>query len=120
MGTSAWAYENSWTFGSCSSQQTYDDDEVYNVECCQPAGNYELTCIDDYGDGWHGGFIQIGTSPTKHCKNFDDGESEIVPNVAHEQPSNEDVCVNLKLTTKKWAEEISWSFGSCSSQGQEY
>jgi len=118
--TRAYGVENSWTFGSCSSKQSYKNNKVYDEECCQPAGNYKLTCKDSYGDGWHGGFIQIGGSATKHCKDFGDGGSKEVANVAHgsDGGSGGNLCINLKLTTKEYGEEISWTFGSCSKPQQ--
>ena len=109
--TKDWGSENSWTFGSCSSKQLYTDNPaVYDVQCCQPLGNYKLTCKDLWGDGWHGGFIQVGGSDTKHCQDFTSGQSKEVANVAHTTK-----CIDMKLVTKTWGEEISWSFGSCSS-----
>ena len=71
--------ENSWKFGSCSGPaqgSTYSSRKTYNVQCCQPVGTYELDCKDSYGDGWHGGWIKIGSSKTKLCKNFTDGSNQ--------------------------------------------
>lgn len=70
-----WGEEISWTFGSCSSGDTvYGDDQVYYIEpCCQPAGTYEFVCKDSYGDGWNGGFMEVGG--TQICGEFT-GESE--------------------------------------------
>ena len=31
-----------------------------------------------------------------------------------------EVCTTIKLVTKRWGNEISWSFGACNSEGQEY
>ena len=31
-----------------------------------------------------------------------------------------DVCIDVKITTKELASEISWSLGSCNSNGQQY
>jgi len=115
--TNKFGYENSWTFGSCSWTGVYgttQDNQDYEVECCQPAGSYDLTCKCSYGDGWHGGFVTIGDSDEKLCEDFkeEDGSSKVVKNVVH---PNADVCINLKLTTVDWGKEISWTFGSCSS-----
>ena len=77
--TMAWGIENSWKFGSCSGPaqgSTYSSRKTYNVQCCQPVGTYELDCKDSYGDGWHGGWIKIGSSKTKICKNFRDGSNQ--------------------------------------------
>merc|ERR1711990_56373 len=116
--TKEWGRENSWTFGSCSSGQEYRSHKVYDEECCQPAGSYELVCKCSYGDGWHGGFIQIGDSEEKLCEDFEDGDFKTVDDVAH--GDLEEVCINLKLTTKSWGSEIAWTFGSCSSKATTY
>ena len=69
--TLAWGNENTWTFGDCKSSHKYNWDAVYTEECCQPEGTYELDCTDSYGDGWHGGYIEIGG--TKYCESFTTG-----------------------------------------------
>ena len=76
--TKSWGKENSWTLGACSSSQTYGNNENYEVECCQPAGEYVLTCKDTYGDGWHGGYLKIGDEGKKWCKNFKNGHEKEV------------------------------------------
>ena len=80
--TQAWGYENSWTFGSCSSSQTYGSYQEYTEECCQPAGSYDLTCTCSYGDGWHGGYIQIGDS-FHYCADFTSGYASTVEDIAY-------------------------------------
>ena len=113
MTTKTWAKEISWVFGSCSSQnKVFANNKVYDTQCCQPAGNYQLQCKDTYGDGWNGGYIQIGSSATKLCSDFTSGRQKNVANVAHTASK---VCVDLKLVTKVWAKEISFEFGGCSS-----
>ena len=72
--TKSWGKENSWTLGSCSSAQKYKSKKTYTEECCQPTGNYKLTCKDSYGDGWHNGYIEIGG--TKYCKDFQSGSEK--------------------------------------------
>ena len=52
----------------------YNSDEIYIEECCQPEGVYELICTDTYGDGWHGGYIEIGGE--KYCENFTTGSEQ--------------------------------------------
>ena len=74
--TKRYGEENSWTFGNCSSCQVYGNADTYTEECCQLSGDYQLVCKDSYGDGWHGGYIQIGESETKYCENFEDGHEE--------------------------------------------
>lgn len=74
--TGDYGFENSWTFGSCSSDREYLEHSEFTQRCCQPAGNYELTCKCSYGDGWHGGYLKVGGSTTKICKDFTDGSEQ--------------------------------------------
>jgi len=84
LTTKTWGKEISWKFGSCESpagygenvRGKYGNNREYNIECCQPAGTYELDCKDKYGDGWHGGYIQIGNDETKYCESFETGKSQ--------------------------------------------
>ena len=71
--TKRYADENTWTFGACSSSQSYEDDQTYTEHCCQPPGVYTLDCIDSFGDGWHKGYIQVGGKGKKYCKKFKKG-----------------------------------------------
>ena len=123
MSTKQYGKEVSWVFGSCSGPEDYkeyEDNKEYDVNCCQPAGKYDLKCTDAYGDGWNSGFIQIGSSQKKLCADSF-GKDKTVSNVAHKgsntAPKTDSVCVNLKLTTKRYAKEISWEFGKCSGPG---
>jgi len=72
--TTTWGNEISWTFGKCQSSTAYENNEVYTEECCQEAGSYELVCKDSYGDGWHGGYIEI--EGIQYCKDFEDGSEK--------------------------------------------
>ena len=95
LTTKAWASEISWKFGSCKSPELafwkkillefagrgfaentngYADNQEFTIECCQPAGTYELDCKDKYQDGWHGAYIEIGG--TEYCKDFTSGGSQ--------------------------------------------
>jgi len=120
LKTKTWGKEISWKFGSCESPQGYGENingkyannQEFTIECCQPAGTYELDCKDKYGDGWHGGSIEIGG--TEYCKDFTSGSSK-KQQVQHSGSTSNNKCVNLKLTTKTWGKEISWKFGSCES-----
>ena len=48
------------------------------MKCCQPEANHVLECKDSYGDGWHGGYIQIGDEPKKWCEDFTTGTKKTV------------------------------------------
>ena len=45
--------------------------ETTTDECCQNPGTYELTCNCSYGDGWHGGYVEI--QGKKYCEGFSGG-----------------------------------------------
>ena len=86
MSSQQYGQEISWVFGSCSGPEKnakYEDKKEYDINCCQPAGKYDLKCTDAYGDGWSGGFIQIGSSKTKLCADAF-GKDKTVANVVHQ------------------------------------
>ena len=76
--TSDWASENSWSLGTCVSEQTYEDDSEYNQDCCLEYGVHTLTCKDSYGDGWKyatfNGYLEI--DGIRYCEDFSDGSSQ--------------------------------------------
>ena len=75
--TKKYGNENSWSLGSCLSTtgaSTFSNNKQYTTECCQAPGSYELKCKCSYGDGWHGGYLEI--DGTTYCENFDDGQAE--------------------------------------------
>ena len=74
MTTKEFGDENSWTFGTCSSSQTYENNKEYSEKCCLAPGTHTLTCKDSYGDGWEGGYIEIQES--KYCDGFVSGGNE--------------------------------------------
>ena len=48
------ADEISWTLGTCTSSQVYDDDYIiYTQQCCLAAGQHTLECKDYRGNGWN-------------------------------------------------------------------
>ena len=74
--TKAWGNEVSWTFGSCQgpSGGSYSNYDEHDVQCCLAGGSYTLNCKDSYGDGWHGGYIEIGG--TRYCETFLAGSTD--------------------------------------------
>ena len=76
LTTKDWGKEVSWTFGSCDSTQDYGNNGQYTEKCCLGVGDYKLSCKDTFGDGWHGGFVEI--QGNKYCEDFTSGkEAEI-------------------------------------------
>ena len=73
--TKTYAYENSWTLGTCQSKGGYANNNEYVEKCCLSPGSYILECKDSHGDGWHMGYIELDGS--KYCESFTDGKKEI-------------------------------------------
>ena len=73
---------NSWTFGSCTSNGTYEGNQEYTQECCLSGGKndnltmsgLELICKTSKGDGWHGGYIEI--QGNRYCEDFRTGSEQ--------------------------------------------
>ena len=72
--TKAWGSENSWAFGKCKSTRRYGTRRTYTMNCCLLQGEHTLTCKDSYGDGWHGGYVEI--EGKKYCKDFTNGREK--------------------------------------------
>ena len=71
LSTNSYGNENSWSLGSCTSSQAYTSNSFFSQQCCVSPGDHTLTCTDSYGDGWHGGFIEIGGK--RYCEDFTSG-----------------------------------------------
>ena len=68
LTTKAWGNEIKWKLGECKSNRKYKRDKIYTKQCCLPSGIHKLTCKDDWGDGWNGGYIEI--LGQRYCDNF--------------------------------------------------
>lgn len=111
--TQAWGNEISWTVGSCNNDQSYAADSQYSQNCCQDEGEWPVTCTDSYGDGWHGGYLEIDGQ--KFCENFTTGYTY---NGGVSTFECEDVCLDVKTVTMDWGYENSWRIGDCRSEQQ--
>lgn len=69
--TKRYGSEISWTLGHCSNQETYGSYNEYSNQCCLSNGRHSLECKDSYGDGWHGGYIEV--DEVKFCEDFTRG-----------------------------------------------
>jgi len=81
MHVTEWGYENSFELGSCSGAVSHETNDAFNNQrhmfsCCIPEDRYDLKCKDSYGDGWHGGYLEIDGN--KYCESFSDGEEKVV------------------------------------------
>ena len=80
--TSDYGSENSWSLGTCNSEQTYVDGSEYFQVCCLDSGLHTLTCKDSWGDGWkngeHGlnGYLEI--DGVRYCEDFSTGFEKII------------------------------------------
>merc|ERR1712223_472589 len=66
--TEKWGEENRYAIGSCLSTQQYASYKNYEEECSLAPGSYYLDCKCTYGDGWHGGYVEI--DGVQYCKDF--------------------------------------------------
>ena len=72
-----YASEMSWSFASSSwscSGSRYTTTGVHTKTCNLLVGDYRMQCIDSYGDGWHGGYIEV--LGNKYCSGFTSGKSK--------------------------------------------
>ena len=76
MTVKKYASEMSFTFYSSSLttcyRSTYSGSGTWTKTCYLIPGDYTLSCIDSYGDGWHGGYITI--LGVKYCSGFSSGK----------------------------------------------
>jgi hypothetical protein len=86
--TVRWAYEMSFKLvGStgeilCQGPQVdFENGKSYSFSCACPSEEVTVHCLDSYGDGWHGGFLQVdkhqGSPPTQFCADFSQGKSQV-------------------------------------------
>ena len=79
LTTKDYVHEISWTFGPCSSASQgipYGNNDNYSEQCSLASKTFTLTCEDSYGDGWHGGYLEI--QGIKYCEDFYDGKQKTV------------------------------------------
>ena len=61
----------SWNIGvTCENEKRYLENKEYTQECCIAKGS-TITCKDSFGDGWHGGYLEIDGQ--KYCDIFSSG-----------------------------------------------
>jgi len=75
--TKIWANEITWNIGgTCNSKDLgkYQNEKEDTDQCCFTKGQdkFVITCKDSYGDGWHGGYLEINGK--QYCANFDSGK----------------------------------------------
>ena len=101
-----------WDFGNCFNNQTYSNHQIYDIQCCQPAGNYTLECHSWSIGGWsRGNYLAIEGSSKPYCNGDVTSPSEKIQTVQHKSPDKSMVCINIKVVSV-WG-RLSWTFGSC-------
>jgi len=68
--------ENSWTLSGCTGGP-YNSNSNYVENCCVSPGVYSLSCIDEKGDGWQGGYLEINGE--RYCDDFYSGTRFVRP-----------------------------------------
>ena len=58
------------------SKQSYQSRSDYEEECCLAPGTYNMDCKCTWGDGWHGGYLEI--DGVKYCDDFRTGHKKTV------------------------------------------
>ena len=90
--TSGWGHEEQWkitgteTLTTCKSSRDYDNEHTYNNLCCLPTRDpdFQLTCIDKWGDGWNGAYLEINGK--RYCQNLKSHEMNVsIPNPAKKE-----------------------------------
>ena len=51
-------------------------DKEFTEQCCLTGGDYQIICKDSYGDGWHGGYLEINGQ--RYCEDFTIGKEQKV------------------------------------------
>jgi hypothetical protein len=76
LTTKSYGSEISWSLGVNCTSDAAGSDQEYHKFCLLPQGENTLSCIDSYGDGWHGGKITI--QGKTYCETFMQGDEMTV------------------------------------------
>jgi len=114
LKTRTWANEIEWSFvgTDCASDRDYENSMWYTHECCLPEGSYTVECHDSYGDGWHGGYLQINGNE-KVCDNFHSGnlqtEAVTIETATTMAPESDSCMMTVTMDTQSWGNEVTWN-----------
>merc|ERR1719410_170301 len=76
-----WGNEMSFDIGGCRYMESltpgggWTDGSTHRKRCSvvsRVPSTYKLFCLDSYGDGWHGGYVEINGK--RYCENFKTGK----------------------------------------------
>lgn len=107
-----YAHEIEWEMmgvSDCSSVgHEFDNDSVYEFECCIPDETVTLKCMNSMGDGWHHGYLEI--EGNKFCQDPFGFEETVDISFPLEQPTGcRDVApthVCEKIMGRGWCEHV--------------
>jgi len=108
--TGDYGYENTWEIlnvGPHCNGAHFVSHFVKEIRCCLPLGPQNIRCIDDNGDGWGNGYVEIDGK--KHCDKFKDGAFKTESfNVGAE-------CFDTEITIKTADDGLdnSWMLSGC-------
>merc|ERR1712154_51168 len=110
--TLLYANEIEWDLlgvSGCSSfRQEYENDSVYELECCIPDETFTLKCMNSIGDGFHRGYLEI--EGNKFCQDHFGFEKSVEISFPLEQPKG---CVDAapshvceKIMGRGWCDHV--------------
>ena len=121
--TSDWGHEVKWkingpkTNTSCESNREYNNNYTYTQRCCLPTRETDLnlTCIDTFGDGWHGANLEIDGK--HYCQNFKGGHMTVVAQnpakkecIEKGKKKNKNTKIYLSLVILFWSLYLAFHF----------
>jgi len=129
MVTLGYGVEITWELGPCNGTG-YKSHREYDFICCLDDGYYDLSCMDSFGDGWSGAYLEI--DGIQYCKNFNSGSLRVetvlfgLSHAPSAGPSTspttttttDSSCRSFHMITKSYGSEISWTVGNC--EGNSY
>jgi len=115
--TASYGNEFSWEITSSDevvcSGGPYDSYAVYEVlDCDLDDGSYVLNCIDEFGDGWHGGHVTIDGN--QYCGEFNKTNGDL-PGALMTKPFNvarSSYPLDIVVETMSYGNEFSWEITS--------
>merc|ERR1712160_38824 len=90
-------------FGSSGGgySPTYSiDNKVLTQQCCLDEGVYQLICEDVYGDGWHGGKLEIDGEPVCEVEGSEIKRDYTIGGVVASDSATT-TCGEIRLTSKR-------------------
>merc|ERR1719203_425734 len=94
LQSSSWGNEITWNIADICMGTGYGNYQTNALSCCLPTGEYELECVDSWGDGWHGAYIEIDGH--RYCEDFTWGHTQ-TETVVFGTPSETEIASKLSV-----------------------